>query len=142
MDNNKKVLDGICKRSREGLRTVDTLDKMDISPEIREELGSMREEYRRFADAAAEIMSGRGYCACNQSTFSEIGSEVTLNLKTMHDRSNTKIAELLMKASADGVIEGTKLLRQSDSADDEVKRLADTFIEREKNNFCSLRNFL
>jgi len=142
MDSNRILLERVFKSSREGLKSTELLEKMDISEEIRGTLCRQHEEYRRFNDAAAEIMNARGYSVNIGSPFAEISSEMYMNWKTVSDKSDTKIAELIMKSNVDGLIEGKKLLKRNSAADDEVIRLANTFVDREKANFDDMMRFL
>lgn len=64
-----------------------------------------------------------------------------INMKTMNDHSNSKIAELLMQGTNMGIIEGRKLLNHKDS-DENVNQLVSEYVEMQERAVERLKEFL
>lgn len=64
-----------------------------------------------------------------------------IQMKTMNDQSNSKIAELLMQGTNMGIIEGRKLLNHKDS-DENVNELVSEYVEMQERAVERLKEFL
>ena len=73
-----------------------------------------------------------------QKAMSWMGVE----MNTMMDKSNSKIAELMIQGTNMGIIEGVKLLNQNPDANDGVKNLLNEFIKFQENTVEQLKKYL
>ena len=64
-----------------------------------------------------------------------------VEMKTMMDDSNTKIAELLLQGTNMGIIEGRKLLNHNDT-DEDVHKLVQEFVDMQEEAVEKLKRFL
>ena len=64
-----------------------------------------------------------------------------IQMKTMNDQSNSKIAELLMQGTNMGIIEGRKLLNHK-NADENVNELVSEYVEMQERAVERLKKFL
>ena len=65
-----------------------------------------------------------------------------VEMNTIADKSNSKIAELMIQGTNMGIIEGVKLLNQNPEADDEVKNVLNEFIKFQENTVEQLKKYL
>ena len=65
-----------------------------------------------------------------------------VEMNTMMDKSNSKIAELMIQGTNMGIIEGVKLLNQNPDADKEVKNVLNEFIQFQENTVEQLKKYL
>ena len=63
-------------------------------------------------------------------------------MNTITDKSNSKIAELMLQGTNMGIIEGVKLLNQNPDADEEVKNVLNKFIKFQENTVEQLKKYL
>ena len=64
-----------------------------------------------------------------------------INIKTLMDDSNSKIAELLMQGTNMGIVEGRKLLNHKNE-DEEVHKLVSEYVEMQERALERLKEFL
>ena len=64
-----------------------------------------------------------------------------IEMKTMNDKSNSKIAELLIQGTNMGIIEGRKILNNK-KIDDEVRHLLDRYVGMQEKYLEVLKSYL
>ena len=62
-------------------------------------------------------------------------------MKTMMDKSSSKIAELIIQGTNMGIIEGRKLLNHKDTTED-VEIIAQDYVQFQENALEKLKKFL
>lgn len=64
-----------------------------------------------------------------------------IEMKTMNDKSNSKIAELLLNGVNMGIIEGRKILNNK-NINEEVREIIKTYVEMQENSVEVLKQYL
>ena len=64
-----------------------------------------------------------------------------IEMKTLLDKSNSKIAELLMQGTNMGIIEGRRLLNDKNT-DEEINKLVEKYVEVQETAVEKLKPFL
>ena len=75
------------------------------------------------------------------NTMNKVMTWYGIQMKTMNDQSNSKIAELLMQGTNMGIIEGRKLLNHKNS-DENVNELVSEYVEMQERAVERLKDFL
>lgn len=75
------------------------------------------------------------------STMNKVMTWYGIEMKTMFDESNSKIAELLLQGTNMGIIEGRKLLNHKDT-DKEVEKLLSEYVKNQEEAVEKLKEFL
>ena len=65
-----------------------------------------------------------------------------VEMGTLTDKSNSKIAEMMLQGTNMGIIEGVKLLNQNPDADKNVKNILNEFIQFQENTVEQLKKYL
>ena len=65
-----------------------------------------------------------------------------IQISTMTDDSDSKIAEMLIKGTNMGIIEGVKLLNNNPETTPEIKNILTNFIQFQENNVERLKKYL
>ena len=63
-------------------------------------------------------------------------------MKTVNDKSNSKISELLLQGTNMGIIEGRRLLNNNPSIDPEVRKILDEFVTMQEDSMETLKKYL
>ena len=63
-------------------------------------------------------------------------------MNTMTDKSDSKVAEILIQGNNMGVVKGTKLLHDGDELDSTVRSILSDFISLQQQNIDSLKKYL
>ena len=65
-----------------------------------------------------------------------------VELSTLTDKSNSKIAEMMLKGTNMGIIEGIKLKNRNPEMAPSIKNILDDFIAFQENNVEDLKKYL
>jgi len=69
-------------------------------------------------------------------------SWVGIQMNTIKDDSDSKIAEILIQGNNMGVVKGTKLLHEDTQLDSTVRSILSDFISLQQQNIDSLKRYL
>lgn len=142
MEENKKALDEIYKGCCMGIEAINTLISKIDSKEFRDELDWQMREYKRIEDDINNI-----YGEYSKDEPKEIGgltktmSESMMNIKTMVDQTDSKIAEMLFQGTNMGIVEGRKILNNK-KIDEEVTSLVEEFITFQESAIENIKKYL
>ena len=76
------------------------------------------------------------------STMNKMMTWYGVQMKTMTDKSNSKISELLLQGTNMGIIEGRRLLNNNPSVDNEVKQILNDFVTMQEDSVETLKKYL
>lgn len=65
-----------------------------------------------------------------------------IQMRTMNDKSNSKISELLMQGTNMGIIEGRRLLNQNPNMNAKIKTLLNDFVKMQEDSVETLKSYL
>ena len=65
-----------------------------------------------------------------------------IQMRTMDDKSNSKISELLMQGTNMGINEGRRLLNQNPNMNPKIKTLLSDFVKMQEDSVETLKNYL
>lgn len=142
MKENINALDEIHKGACMGVDALSfVLDKVE-DKEFKKELEKEYNDYKMIASEIEKI-----YPKYNDDKPHETGmmnkamtwSEV--EMKTINDRSNSKIAELLLNGVNMGIIEGRRILNKKE-IDDEVSKIVSKYVTMQEESVEILKNYL
>ncbi len=75
------------------------------------------------------------------SLMNKAMTSMGIDMKTMNDHSNSKLAELLIQGVNMGIIEGRRILNKKE-INDEVEKLVSKYTQMQENNLDILKKYL
>ena len=143
MKENINALDEINKGSCMGMDAIkDILDKVE-DEKFRKVLDSQYEFYNKIKDEIENIY--KKYNSDDDPHETSIMNKVMtwsgVNMKTLTDYSNSKIAELLLQGTNMGIIEGRKILNRKEM-DSEVEKIVSEYVTAQEKYVEDLKKFL
>jgi len=76
------------------------------------------------------------------STMNKMMTWYGIQMRTMDDKSNSKISELLMQGTNMGIIEGRRLLNQNPDMNPKIKTLLSDFVKMQEDSVETLKSYL
>jgi hypothetical protein len=142
MEENKNALDEINKGCTMGIEAINNLlDKVN-SQEFKTVLEDQLKNYDKIEDKIQKV-----YTKYNNKEPHEIGgvaktmANTMMDMKTMMDPTDSKIAELLMQGTNMGIIEGRKILNNKNIKDD-IRLLIQEFVSMQEKDVEDIKQFL
>jgi len=142
MSENINALDEIHKGACMGFDAIKyVLDKVE-DDNFKKELEQEQNDYDRIKNRIEEIYpkynDGKPH---ETSAMNKAMTWSGIEMKTMMDKSNSKIAELLLTGTNMGIIEGRKIINQKD-LNEEVSNIVSEFVTMQEKNVETLKKYL
>ncbi len=142
MEENLNVLDEVNKGATMGMDAINfVLEKVEDN-DFKIVLEKQYADYEAVSKKAEEIYSK--YSSKSPHETNAINKAMTwygVQMKTFVDKSNSKIAELLLQGTNMGIIEGRKLLNNK-KVDKEIHKLLESFVTMQENCVEVLKKYL
>ncbi len=141
-DENINVLDEIHKGACMGQDAIHfTLDKVEdekLKGVLKKQYSDYEEIAQRIEEIYPEYNNGEPHkTGAMTKTMTWYGIE----MKTLTDKSNSKIAELLLQGVNMGIIEGRKILNQKEM-DQKVRDIVDKYVTMQETSVEVLKEYL
>ncbi len=141
-EENINALDEIHKGAYMGMDAINfVLDKVE-DDKLKKVLQKQYDDYQQIANRIEEI-----YPKYNNDEPHKTGAMTKamtwygIEMKTLTDKSNSKIAELLMQGVNMGIIEGRKVLNNK-KIDQEVRDIIDKYVTMQETSVEVLKKYL
>ena len=105
-------------------------------------LSDQKSEYENIYDRSKAILTQNNENTNDTSTFQKAMSWMGIELNTLANTSNSKIAEILIQGNDMGIVKGTKLLNNLTFEDNQIEDLLKDFINLQQENIEGLKKFL
>ncbi len=143
MKENINALDELSKGACMGMDAIHfILDKIE-DEEFKESLTTQYEKYQNIEKKIRKVYANYKV-EDNPKETSMMNKAMTwygIEMKTLTDTSNSKIAELLMQGTNMGIIEGRKLLNNK-KVDQEVENLISEYVTMQEDSVENLKKYL
>lgn len=141
-ENNINVLDELNKGTTMGMDAITfILDKVE-DKKLKDVLNIQYNEYKEINEEIVNIYFK--YSDKEPHETNAVNKAMTwygIEIKMFMDKSNSKIAELLLQGTNMGIIEGRKLLNHKD-ADKKVNDLVQKYVDMQEKAVEELKKFL
>lgn len=142
MNENVELLNYIYQNSSMGVSTIQHLLGIVKEEKLVELLKIQLKEYEYFADESEKQLHQEGKQAKDINKLQELMTSVSIDVKTMMDKSASNIVEMMLQGSLMGIIDAIKNLKKYKNADLKVVELMNALLQEEENNIESLKKLL
>lgn len=144
MEDNVNALDELNKGCKMGMNAINyIIDKVE-DKNFEKVLKIQHKGYKNISEEIKKIYDYYTKSSKKPHETSIIDKVMTwsgIEMKTMDDTSNSNIAELLLKGTNMGIIEGRKLLNNK-NIDQEVHKLIDKYVSFQEKSVEELKKYL
>ena len=142
MNEDINALDEINKGACMGMDAIDDiLDKVEdkkLEKELKREHNAYKDISQKIEKIYSKYNEGEPH---ETSAMNKIMTDMMLNMKTMTDTSNSKIAEILLQGVNMGIIEGRKILNKK-NLNNEVNEIVETYVTMQEESVNILKDYL
>ena len=142
MNRPEYILNEINKGIKMGMDSISSIAEKVTDDQLKDDLQS---EYNQYNEILNDVNAELG-------KYEEFPKELNpaqkmmgwfdVQISTMTDDSDSKIAEMLIKGTNMGIIEGVKLLNNNPETTPEIKNILTNFIQFQENNVERLKKYL
>lgn len=142
MNRPEYILNEINKGIKMGMDSISSIAEKVTDDQLKDDLQS---EYNQYNEILNDVNAELG-------KYEEFPKELNpaqkmmgwfdIQMSTLTDNSDSKIAEMLIKGTNMGIIEGVKLLNNNPETTNEIKNILTNFIQFQENNVERLKKYL
>ena len=142
MDSNRYILNELNKGIKMGMDSISNVSEKVQDDRFKQDLKYQYDEYNKILNEVNNELTNYDDFPKELNPMQKAMGWMGVELNTISDKSNSKIAEMMIQGTNMGIIEGVKLLNQNPEADDEVKNVLNEFIKFQENTVEQLKKYL
>ena len=142
MDTNRYILNELNKGIKMGMDSISNVSQKVQDDRFKQDLKYQYDEYNKILNEVNNELTNYDDFPKELNPMQKAMGWMGVEMNTLNDKSNSKIAELMIQGTNMGIIEGVKLLNQNPDADKEVKDTLNKFIKFQENTVEQLKKYL
>ena len=144
MDNkhNAELLNFLRQNAGMGLNTLKQINSIIQPGELRKTLEKQLLEYKNVFDQCTRKLESLDQEIKNVCQAVKTTAGIMINVKTITDKSDEKIAKMIIEGSTMGIIEINKKLKYYVDADDDYKNIGYKLLVVEQKDIDEMKHFL
>ena len=142
MNRPEYILNEINKGIKMGMDSISSIAEKVTDDQLKDDLQSEYNQYNTILnDVNAELGKYEEFPK-ELNPAQKMMGWFDIQISTLTDDSDSKIAEMLIKGTNMGIIEGVKLLNNNPETTPEIKNILTNFIQFQENNVERLKKYL
>ena len=142
MNRPEYILNEINKGIKMGMDSISSIAEKVTDDQLKDDLQSEYNQYNTILnDVNAELGKYEEFLK-ELNPAQKMMGWFDIQMSTLTDDSDSKIAEMLIKGTNMGIIEGVKLLNNNPETTPEIKNILTNFIQFQENNVERLKKYL
>ena len=142
MDNSKYVLNEVGKGLQMGMDSTSNITQKVNDANLKEDLLYQYSIYGNLLDRVNTEISHYSDVPEQLNPMQKAMGWMSIEMNTLTDKSNSKIAEMMLQGTNMGIIEGVKLWNNNPDASSEIKSILKDFISFQENTVEKLKKYL
>ena len=142
MGNAIYVLNEINKGIKMGMDSISNVSEKVEDDNLKNDLKFQYDKYNDILNKVSSELGNYDDFPQELNPMQKAMGWISVEFNTMDDRSNSKIAEMMLKGTNMGIIEGVKLLNHNPDLEQNVKNILNEFIKFQENNVEQLKKYL
>ncbi len=141
-NKNAELLNFLRQNAEMGLNTLRQINSIIQPGELRKVLEKQLLEYKNVYDQCTRKLESLGEEVKNVSQAVKATAGIMINVKTIADKTDEKIAKMIIEGSTMGIIEIGKKLKFYVDADDDYKNIGYKLLVVEQKDIDEMKHFL
>ena len=142
MDNPQYVLNEINKGIKMGMDSISTISEKVGDNNFKDDLLFQYDKYNEILNRVNSELKNYDDFPKELPPIQKTMGFIDIQISTLNDKSNSHIAEMLIKGTNMGIIEGVKLKNRNSNIEPNISNILDDFIQFQENNVEKLKKYL
>lgn len=142
MNRPEYILNEVNKGIKMGMDSISNIAEKVTNENLKDELQCQYNNYNNILNDVNTELSKYEEFPKEVNPAQKMMGWFDVQLSTMTDNSDSKIAEMMIKGSNMGIITGVKLLNNNPETTDNIKNILNNFIQFQENNVEQLKKYL
>ena len=137
-----EILKEVNNNSKIGIDGINFILEKAIDNDFKNMLYSQKDEYQNIYDRSKNLLLQNNEYLENTQTLQKAMSWIGIQMSTLTNATDSKIAEILIQGNDMGIIKGTKLLNSLPFKTNGIRNLLNDFVELQQENIEELKKYL
>ena len=142
MDQPQYILNQINQGIKMGMDSISNVSEKVQDSRLKDELLFQYDKYNENLNEVNDELTNYDDFPKDLNPMQKAMGWMGVEMNTLTDKSNSKIAELMIQGTNMGIIEGVKLLNHNPDAEQPIKDILNKFIDFQQNNVEQLKKYL
>ena len=142
MNNENYVLNEINKGIKMGMDSISNVSQKVQDDRFKQDLKCQYDKYNQILNNVNDELSNYDDFPKELNPMQKAMGWMSIEMNTISDKSNSKIAEMMLQGTNMGIIEGRRILNAHQDLDSNVKNLINDFVSYQEQSVEKLKNFL
>lgn len=142
MDNPQYVLNELNKGIKMGMDSISTIAEKVEDNIFKDDLLFQYDKYNQILNKVNSELKNYDDFPKELPPMQKTMGYIDIQMSTLNDKSNSHIAEMLIKGTNMGIIKGVKLKNRNPDIDPNISNILDDFIKFQENNVEKLKKYL
>lgn len=142
MNRPEYILNEVNKGIKMGMDSISTIAEKVTDDKLKEDLQFQYNEYNNILNDVNNELGKYDEFPKEINPAQKMMGWIDVQISTLTDDSDSKIAEMLLKGTNMGIIEGVKLLNHNPETTDNIKNILKHFIKFQENNVEKFKDYL
>ena len=137
-----EILKEVNKNSKIGIDGINFILEKAIDTDFKNMSYSQKDEYQNIYDRSKNLLLQNNEYLENTQTLQKAMSWIGIQMSTLTNATDSKLAEILIQGNDMGIIKGTKLLNSLPFKTNGIRNLLNDFVELQQENIEELKKYL
>ena len=142
MDQPQYILNQVNQAIKMGMDSISNVSEKVQDSRLKDELLFQYDKYNEILNEVNDELTNYDDFPKELNPMQKAMGWMGVEMNTLTDKSNSKIAELMIQGTNMGIIEGVKLLNHNPDTDQPIKNILNKFIDFQQNNVEQLKKYL
>lgn len=142
MDNPQYILNEVNKGIKMGMDSISTISDKVGDNNFKDDLLFQYDKYNEILNRVNSELKNYDDFPKELPLMQKTMGYIDIQMSTLNDKSNSNIAEMLIKGTNMGIIEGVKLKNRNPDVEPTISTILDDFIKFQENNVEKLKKYL
>ena len=142
MDEPQYILNQLNQGIKMGMDSISNVSEKVQDSRLKDELLFQYDKYNEILNEVNDELTNYDDFPKELNPMQKAMGWMGVEMNTLTDKSNSKIAELMIQGTNMGIIEGVKLLNHNPDTDQSIKDILNKFIDFQQNNVEQLKKYL
>lgn len=137
-----EILKEVNKNSKVGIDGINFILEKATDKEFITMLYSQKDEYQNVYDRSKNLLLQKGQNAEDNPPLQKAMSWMGIQMSTLANTTDSKLAEILIQGNDMGIIKGTKLLNSMSFKEPGIRNILNDFVSLQQENIDELKKYL
>lgn len=142
MDSPQYILNQVNQGIKMGMDSISNVSEKVQDSRLKDELLFQYDKYNEILNEVNDELTNYDDFPKELNPMQKAMGWMGVEMNTLTDKSNSKIAELMIQGTNMGIIEGVKLLNHNPDTEKPIKDILNKFIDFQQNNVEQLKKYL